>query len=561
MARPLRGLKQMSDVQTPTLKFKGIRPLSVLENGAQFLKLNNPFEKMGFHLGAKTLSGLTFVPPDPWLGDVTRGRAIMQGALTFAGQRIMPEHASWEPKGVSEAFLAELHGFQWLRDLRSVGGDRARHAARDAIANWLDHYKNPHPLFWRADVLGARLAAWLTFHDFFCVSADDHFKNEFYPSLLKQARFLAKNLNKLDLKSLSYVRAVKGLMLSGMCLEGGEARFVEAVDALEDALHKQVLADGVHISRSPEQTLECLQILVDLRAALHADKYDIPPFIQYAIDRLAPAIRFFRHGDGALSLFHGASEHEANTIDAILTLSGARGRPLKAMPHGGFARLHQSRVTILADIQNNADGQDMAHHASPGAFELSIGRDRMIVNCGDCRYSEAWHHALRSTPAHSTLTLDHTNAFERVADDNQKTYKVFADQQKYVMQHDGYRAAYGLSHKRSLEIQDMGEKIIGCDRLIPIQDKTKGHVPFAIRFHLHPSCQVSLIRLGEEALIRTKSGIGYRLKAKHATLTIEESVYWGEKIGPRRSMQVVLNGLSKEDGDTVVEWEFLREKM
>ena len=47
------------------------------------------------------------------------------------------------------------------------------------------------------------------------------------------------------------------------------------------------------------------------------------------------------------------------------------------------------------------------------SFELSVGRDRLIVNCGASPAAEpVWRDALRATAAHSTLTLADTNSSE-----------------------------------------------------------------------------------------------------------------------------------------------------
>ena len=44
---------------------------------------------------------------------------------------------------------------------------------------------------------------------------------------------------------------------------------------------------------------------------------------------------------------------------------------------------------------------------------MSIGRDRLIVNCGAAPAAEAdWRDALRATAAHSTLVLAETNSAE-----------------------------------------------------------------------------------------------------------------------------------------------------
>lgn len=155
-----------------------------------------------------TLVGLTparllLGPTDPWPGDADNGRAILDGDFSFAGRTIRtpvpaspppnspapdPFHTLWLPLGMSRQWRAELHAFAWLRDLRVAGGDGARHRARDLVASWIAHHQRWNRLTWRADILAARLCAWLGHYEFLSAGADAAFNNLFFKSLSRQAR-------------------------------------------------------------------------------------------------------------------------------------------------------------------------------------------------------------------------------------------------------------------------------------------------------------------------------------------------------------------------------------
>ena len=113
---------------------------------------------------------LILVPPDAWPGSADRGAAIVNGVFGFFGESVRGGLRAWRPGGMSEAWLAELHGFDWLRDLRALGGDGARRQARDLVGDWLVRQSNWHEIAWRPDVMGSRLFTWLGQHDFFCAS-------------------------------------------------------------------------------------------------------------------------------------------------------------------------------------------------------------------------------------------------------------------------------------------------------------------------------------------------------------------------------------------------------
>jgi len=85
-------------------------------------------------------------------------------------------------------------------------------------------------------------------------------------------------------------------------------------------------------------------------------------------------------------------------------------------------------------------------------------------------------------------------------------------------------------------------------------------VPFAVRFHLHPSIFADLSEDGTEVLLHAKSGMIWRFKARGAQASIEESVYVSEDEHPLPSLQIVLSGQTEESA-TTVGWEMRRSKL
>jgi uncharacterized heparinase superfamily protein len=107
-------------------------------------------------------------------------------------------------------------------------------------------------------------------------------------------------------------------------------------------------------------------------------------------------------------------------------------------------------------------------------------------------------------------------------------------------------------HRRRLFLGAGGEDLRGEDRLEGTKD---GH--FAIRFHLHPEVQVSLVQSGAAALLRLPKGGGWRFMARGAQMSLEPSVYLGDESQSRRSEQIVLSG--RIAADTTVSWSLRRE--
>jgi uncharacterized heparinase superfamily protein len=289
----------------------------------------------------------------------------------------------------------------------------------------------------------------------------------------------------------------------------------------------------------------------------------VPEAVQHAIDRMTPTLRFFRHGDGGLALFNGAQEGEAVLIDTVLGQADARGRPLKSTPHIGFERITAGRTCILMDTGlPPAPGVDDHAHAGTLSFEMSIGRERLVVNCGAHPGDQGpWRAALAATAAHSTLTIDDINS-SGVNDEgglSRRPGKVQVDRQDgdagtlVDAHHDGYRDRGGMVHHRRLFLAESGEDLRGQDRLVG----AAGH-DFSVRFHLHPGVRVAVLEDEAALLLRLPSGALWKFRATGAEIETTDSIYLGQGADPRPTTQIVLRGVTLS-GETLVKWGLRRE--
>lgn len=510
---------------------------------------------------------LLAVPPDPWSGSATQGREIIRDQFDFYGQNFVARAQQWKPDGAGPDWLTALHSFDWLRDLRAVGGDPARRAARTMVKDWLQHYKRWDALAWRPDIVGARLAAWIGLHDFFLASADDGYRATVFESIQKQSRYLHRVLPGHS-KGLKLLTAIKGQIYACLALPHSQARLLQALALLQEELDKQILPDGCHCERNPLAHAQALRQLTDIRGALRCGGLAVPEKLQQAIHAMAPMLRFYQHGDGRLALFNGASESEQGWLEMVLQQAHAPGRAPASAPHGGYERLTQGRSVVLFDTGTPpANGLDTQTHAAPLSFEFSVARERLIVNCGhggSVAKNLPLTQALRCTAAHSTLVAAKTNAAELRPDGHigrqPRNIRLHRAQERDAVMaaasHDGYHTNLGLIHSRQLYLGDQGEDLRGQDTLVG----TAGH-PFHIRFHLHPDVKASLTG-GQQSgvLLRTRSGAGWRFKADNMQITLEDSVYVSQ-IGetPKKSTQIVLSGHSL-DREMHAHWTLKREK-
>ena len=506
-------------------------------------------------------AALAFGPSDPWPGDAERGAALMAGAYRFAGQTVsapeaLPGEPPWDPEGASESWLAGLHGFDWLRDLAAAGGREARDRAQALVGGWVERCGVWRPLTWRADVLGRRLAAWLNHSGLLLGGTDRKSAEAILASLGEQARHLGR-VAAGGPDGAPRIAALKGLVFAALCLPGDERRLAQALRLLEHEIDCQVLADGGHAARSPSVQLGVFRDLVEVRGVLAAAHQPVPDPLQHAIDRMAPMLRFFRHGDGGLALFNDSSEEDPALIDVALALGDAAGMAPASAPHSGFERLAARRTLVIADV--GAPTAPAAAHAHGGtlSFEMSVGKQRIIVNCGAHRGSdEVWRDAMRATAAHSTAAIDDADSLE--LDDAggylNRPERVVAsrledDTATWVdASHDGFRPAFGVTHRRRLYLTADGDNLRGEDTI-----SGRGSGRFTIRFHLHPGVQASLVADGTGALLRLPGGEGWRMRSAGAMLVIAESVYLGRAGALKRCEQIVLSG-PRKDGVTTVKW-------
>lgn len=490
-----------------------------------------------------------------WPGDASRGRALVDGELALGGRAFSLPESGWAPPDAPHAWRSELDSFDWLTDLRDLGGDLGRRRARELVGRWLDRYQRWNALAWQPQVIGRRIAAWLSHYGFFCASADDDFRDRVLDSLAVQAKHLSRVVDDAP-RGSARISAIKGLVIAAVGLTKLDGLLLPALRRLDTELADQILGDGGHVSRSPSLHLDVLRDLIEIRQALRLARVQAPSSLLQAIEAMSAMLRYLRHGDGGLSLFNGSSEEPGALIDAVIHQSESRPRLAVSAPDFGIERLYAGRTTVFVDCGRPSliDGRA---HAGPLAFELSVGRERLIVNLGGAGLlPDEWIDAQRATAAHSTLTIEDTNALTLSAEGRPsavKAHREETDGQIWLeASHDGYVDRLGATHSRRFYLSADGEDLRGEDQVTGAAGKA-----FALRFHLHPRVQVSLAQNAAAALLRLPSGSGFRLRVSGGRLGLGEAVYLGRPGEMKRTQHVLITGVL--DGQTTLKWALRRE--
>ncbi len=495
--------------------------------------------------------------------------ALLRGRFRFNGDAVEAKDRSiFDTAAPSREWAEALHSFAWLPPLSAAGGDAARTLATNLIGQWLKRNARYSEPAWLPHVIARRLVHIFGHGRFVLTNSEMLWRSKVFVSLREQSRMLARNAGEAP-DGLPRLEAAAALALSGACLSDSPRRLETGLARLEAEIARQILPDGGHVSRSPEVLVHAYRHLVMVMDALAATGQAVPHALRSAHDRIAPMIRFFRHGDGALALFNGGGESDARMIAGLLARDEVRGQPFAYARYSGYHRLAAARTLMLLDCGKPPPSVfSTSAHAGCLAFELSANAQRIVVNCGSASASgqRKWESALRATAAHSTVTLADTSTAVILGEGRLRsllgprliggtneieTRRVeTANGWTVEASHDFYVRRFGIRHERELTLSPQGLALTGADRLLPQKGRSGDAVPFAVRFHIHPDVRLSRAQSGD-VLLKLPNGEGWRFRAG-APVTVEESIYLGGDT-IRRAEQLVITGTVK-DAQVEIAW-------
>lgn len=516
-------------------------------------------------------------PPDLRLADPQIAQDIYYGRFPFAGQVVETAGRSpFEIKAASPEWVDALHAFRWLRHLRAAQTDLAAANARALVSEWITlHGRRITGPAWDPTISSKRIIAWLQHSTIILQGAEFPFYRAFLKCLAVQIRYLRATVNEMP-DGEDRLRARIALAFAALSLPTSAIVLRNATRQLAEELDRQILPDGGHLSRSPLALLELLADLLPLRQTYANQSATPPAALLGAVDRMLPALRFFRHQDGSLARFNGMGVTVHDRVASILRHDDTGGSSLLQAPHSGFERLAMGATTVIADA-GPAPTVDLSGQAHAGclSFELSSARRSFIVNAGvDTFGSRDFRPLARATAAHSTAVVNDASSARfnlasgmngllgtplvagprqvrsRRLDEGQNGSAV----QGFVASHDGYLSRFGLFHERQMVLSHGGTVLRGHDRFSKPGGLAPGSDHIAVRFHLHP--EIDLQRVGGELRLVARDGEAWRFLCEAVVPEVEESIFFAGLAGPTKTRQIVLHYRASDHPNLV--WLLLR---
>ena len=523
---------------------------------------------------------LLLAPQELRTADPSFATEVYNGHFGLAGKLAeLGAESPFEIRPPSANWARELYGFGWLRHLRAAESELSREQAKALVHDFIRLRRQVHGLAWQPEIVARRIISWLSNSVLILDAGEPQAYESFLKALTGQLRYLSASYRDAP-DGVPRLLSLMGLLYAGLCIADQQAVVDRYSRPMCRELDRQILPDGGHISRNPEALIELLLDLLPLRQCFVARDRSPPQELADAIDRIMPMLRFFRMGDGTMARFNGAGPTPTDALATVLAYDDIEGAPVRSAANSGYVRVEAGTTLVICDLGPPPVTSLTANaHAGFLSFEMSSAEAPMIINCGaPSPDQEAWRMFSRTTPAHSTLSLEEDSLAEFSAGANgtqprpdatligplnpQGAFSDQGDNLRIKGSHDGYMGRYGVSHSRQILISPNGDLLSAEDKISAPRGlkSPEGLIAgaYAIRFHLHPSVKAQVNGDGEAVTLILRNGETWRISSNAEHIAIEDSQLLADPRGPQATSQVVLTGMMGEAKELRILWNIER---
>jgi uncharacterized heparinase superfamily protein len=407
---------------------------------------------------------ITALPTDNRPANRKRGEAILAGHWRFGSSDVdTPEgRAPWGPEFPSFHFADRIHRFHWLRDVASCG-PQGEARARALVAAWTEAFGKWDDFAWRLGITADRLINFLSAGPWLFDGLTGHERGDLFESLGRQIRHLQFSAPE-ETDPAAKFRIAVALCLAGAATDDGRKVLEAGLALLETECAAQILADGGHVSRSPEALAEALLDLHAVEELMLRLGLSAPLFLTKAQPRMAAMLSFFQMADGGVLPANGGGDCASGLARAALRPHGGLNSKFSFARLSAYQRVQATDLTVYIDA---GPGPERPHggRAHAGALALTVddGPERLITSCGSHPdLDPLLRDAARRTAAHSVLslngedsavfTLDPLTSVRAPEGPAQLAVRRMEEGEQYLLegQHAGWRVRHGACANRRI---------------------------------------------------------------------------------------------------------------
>jgi len=354
----------------------------------------------------------TLQPVVPFLGapahaysDGWRRFRLLNREVNSAGR------PDWDFAGEGPLWAYHLHQFDYAR--RTTLAPEARQAL---LLDWIARHQKG--VGWESGPISLRAQTWIKLLLERGALPDTATRARITASLASQLATLSRNLE-THLLANHYLSNLIALVLGGLVFEGpGPKRWLGFERVLREELAEQVLPDGAHVERSPMYHSLILESVLDLSnvvaAALGRAPSGLAELLRETAARMLGALAVWTHPDGEFALFgdsaFGVAHSPASLTRYAAELGIAASAPKRPgiLDHAGFVRISSGPLTAIVSVAGPMPSYQPGHaHCDALAFELSVGRERVVTDTGVAEYLPgALREVSRATRSHATVEVN-----------------------------------------------------------------------------------------------------------------------------------------------------------
>ena len=527
---------------------------------------------LNWRYGPAYAEKLLLMPVELRQVDPTFANELEFGHIGLAGTLVIVGDGSpFDAIPPNAAWARELHGFSWLRHLQAAETATARDFALMHVADWCRRNQRPRQGYaWEPAVIGRRITSWIANGSMILEGVAQTVYDITMDSLADQLIHLSSVWPQAE-PGLPRLQALSAMLLANLSIAGHDRNLRAMSDAFSAELTSQILPDGGHISRNPGALVALLLDFLPLRQCFITREKPLPAEFDETIGRMLKMLRYLRLGDKRLARFNGMSGYMTDALSTVMAYDDMTKADLPSAAWSKYARLTRGPIVLVMDVGQPPPMEVSSEaHAGCLSFELSARSQPMFVNCGAPATSASeWQAAARATSSHNTVCIGGKSSSKLVRDDRLEALvgglpirfpsgvesKIASRDGGVEIDafHDGYFYRFKLLHRRHIEIDAEGTKVIGIDRLGPQRGQLRlvQDVPYAIHFHLDPT--VTCQSAGEStAILKLRDGQIWRFTCGGAGLSLEDGMSYGDFVGPQVSQQIVLRAATF--GESEVKW-------